>query len=179
MGTVRLMGAEELEDRTAEFATMLRDCVLAGASINFVLPLPIEEAAAFWTEKVAPGLRRGTRLLWVVEVESRVIGTVQLEMDMPPNQTHRADVLKLMVDPSARRAGHARQLMMALEDEARGRGLGLLTLDTKTGDGAEALYRSLGFHELGVIPDYALDPSGTRLEAATFFYKRLTAELAV
>ena len=39
------------------------------------------------------------------------------------------------------------------------RGLGLLTLDTKTGDGAEALYRSLGFHELGVIPDYALDPS--------------------
>jgi GNAT superfamily N-acetyltransferase len=62
----------------------------------------------------------------------RILGTVQLDLEMPPNQQHRAAVAKLLVDPAARRRGIGRALMIALEEIARSEGRTLLTLDTVT-----------------------------------------------
>jgi len=45
-------------------------------------------------------------------------------------------------------------------------------LDTRQGDNAERLYRTLGYHEAGVIPAYAQSASGT-LESTVIFYKIL------
>lgn len=44
--------------------------------------------------------------------------------------------------------------------------------DTETGTVAEALYRKLGYVEIGKIPDFAISPGGG-LRAETFFYKQL------
>ena len=41
-----------------------------------------------------------------------------------------------------------------------------------TGSAADAFYRSLGWHETGVVPNYALNPDGQPW-AATFFWKDL------
>jgi GNAT superfamily N-acetyltransferase len=105
-------------------------------------------------------------------LEGELVGTVQLVLDMPPNQPHRADVAKLLVDPKARRAGVGRALMRRLEQTARGIGRRLLVLDTLQGDAAEALYRGMGWNEAGVVPGFALLPDGSH-GATVFFWKRM------
>jgi len=81
----------------------------------------------------------------------------------------------VLVHPSAGRQGVARRLMLALEDEARRCGRTLLVLDTRAGDGANALYRGLGYVEAGRIPRYARSSTG-RLDGTVLYYKELDAE---
>ena len=102
-------------------------------------------------------------------------GTVTLAVAMPENQPHRAEVAKLLVDPAVRRSGLARRLMTRLEQEARAAGRPLLMLDTQAGGGAEALYRSMDWHELGVMPGHALLMDGT-FGDTVFFWKKLEPE---
>lgn len=63
-------------------------------------------------------------------------------------------------------------LMNALEHRARESGRWLLTLDTRTDSTADALYPRWGWHAVGNIPDYALDPDG-KPAACTIYWKRL------
>jgi ribosomal protein S18 acetylase RimI-like enzyme len=156
---------------------MLADVLLAvvhqGAGVSFVVPFSMDESRAFWVEKVLPGVRAGTRRVLVARRGDRIVGTVQVNLAMPPNQQHRGEVLKLLVHPDARRRGIARQLMLALEDVARAEHRSLLTLDTWTGGDAEALYRSLDYVAVGAIPRYARGSTTPALEPATFMYKEL------
>jgi GNAT superfamily N-acetyltransferase len=147
--------------------------VHAGAGVSFVVPFSPEDARAFWTDTVLPGVRAGTRRVLVARDDGRIVGTVQIDMALPPNQRHRADVLKMLVHPEARRRGIARALMVALEDVARSAGRTLLTLDTVTGGPAEPLYRSLGYVTVGVIPRYARGSTTPELEPTTIMYKEL------
>ncbi len=170
---VARLSPEEVEAALPDLAELLHATVLAGASINFLHPFETTEAAAFWREKVLPGARRGLRRVLVARGGGRLLGSVQLDADTPPNQPHRAEVTKLMVHPEARRRGIGRALMRALEAEARGMERWLLTLDTRSGDAAEPLYESLGFVPVGRIPDYSRHPSEARFEATTIMVKRL------
>jgi ribosomal protein S18 acetylase RimI-like enzyme len=161
-------------DREVEMlAVVLRAIVYDGAGVSFVVPFSMEESRAFWRHAVLPGVLAGTRRVLLARDGERIVGTVQLDLTMIPNQRHRADVLKLLVHPDARRKGIARALMVALEDAARRDGRTLLTLDTWTGSYAEALYRSLGYTVVGVIPRYARGSTTEALEPATFMYKEL------
>ncbi|OFA06592.1 acetyltransferase [Janthinobacterium sp. HH107] len=159
--------------RLQELGALLQDCVHDGASIGFILPFDAAASQAFWTDNVLPAVTRGVRLLLVAEVEGTVAGAVQLDWDTNPNQAHRAEVRKLLVAPAFRRHGIARQLMRALEEQARQLPCSLLTLDTRSGDHAQALYLSLGYVVAGSIPAYALAPAGDRLDATTILYKQL------
>lgn len=154
-------------------SALLHDCVHNGASIGFIEPFPMEESLAFWRDKVLPKLENGSCTLFVAEVGGQLAGTVQLDIGTMPNQAHRGEVCKLMVHPDFRGQGIARGLMTTLEKAARAKGRTLITLDTRTGDKAEPLYRSLGYETAGTIPDYARDVSSDRLDATTFMYKRL------
>src|SRR5688572_8967629 len=116
------VSAADLAHEIDALAVLLNACVHAGASISFILPFPLEEARAFWRDKVAPGLFAGTRHLLVARGNGRVVGAVQLGVDLPPNQRHRADVSKLLVHPHARRQGIARRLMTELERVAQREG---------------------------------------------------------
>jgi len=156
-------------------AEVLRAVVYDGAGVSFVVPFSLEEAREFWVSKVLPGVRAGTRHVLLARTDGRIVGTVQIDLAAPPNQRHRADVLKLLVHPDARRQGIARALMLALEPLARSAGRTLLTLDTWTGGHAEVLYRSLGYVTVGVIPRYARGSLTPALEPATFMYKELAS----
>ncbi|MDR6675978.1 GNAT family N-acetyltransferase [Pseudomonas oryzihabitans] len=158
---------------------LLSDCVALGASIGFILPLADAASRAFWTDTVIPGVEKGTRLLFAAKRQGRVVGSVQLLLDTPANQPHRAEVAKLLVHPEQRRQGIARALMLALEDAARTQGRELLTLDTRSDDHAEPLYLSLGYTVAGRIPGYALDAvQTTRRDSTTLMYKTLPARPA-
>lgn len=170
----------DLADDTARerdmtmLADVLRETVYGGAGVSFFVPFSDEEARAFWRDKVWPAVRARTRRVVVARTGDRIVGTVQLDLALPPNQRHRADVAKMLVHPSARRRGVARALMLALEDIARAEGRTLLTLDTVTGSPAETLYRSLGYVTVGVIPGYARAALTPELESTTIMYKQLT-----
>ena len=96
---------------------------------------------------------------------------VQLGLVKWPNGRHRADLQKLIVHTEARRRGLGRALMEAVERVAVENGRTLLVLDT-AGGGAEELYRSSGWVEIGAVPRYAGLPDGT-LVATTIFAKEL------
>jgi ribosomal protein S18 acetylase RimI-like enzyme len=165
--------AAELDAHIAAFAALLKACVEDGASIGFVLPFTLAEAEAYWRRKVLPGVESGGVLLLVAWQGARIVGTVQLDHDTFPNQRHRGEVRKLMVHPAARRRGIATLLMQAIETRAAKLGRRLITLDTRTGDGAEPLYTGLGYAIAGIIPDYCRDTSSDRLDPTTVMYKNL------
>jgi GNAT superfamily N-acetyltransferase len=156
---------------------VLHAVVHAGASVSFFTPFSIAEARAFWIDKVLPQVRDGKRRVLLARdnsVSDLIVGTVQLELEMPPNQQHRAGVAKLLVHPAARRRGVGRALMIALEELARAEARTLLTLDTVAGGNAETLYRSLDFITAGIIPRYARGALTPTLEGTTIMYKELT-----
>jgi len=161
------------EQDLAELSGVLHATVHAGASVSFILPFSLADADAFWRQKILPGVRDGSRLVWVARSEGEIVGTVQLIIDTPPNQKHRAEAAKLLVHPKARRRGVARALMLELESAARREGKTLITLDTRTGDFAEPLYRSMGYTLAGIIPRYSRNAHGAELEATSIFYKEM------
>jgi ribosomal protein S18 acetylase RimI-like enzyme len=154
-------------------ANVLHAVVHDGAGVSFVVPFSHDDGRAFWFERVLPGLNAQTRRVLVARLGPRIVGTVQIDLALPPNQQHRAEVMKLLVHPDARRRGIARALMVALEPVALDAGRTLLTLDTWTGGPAEALYRSLGYQVVGVIPRFARGSTTTELEPTTIMYKEL------
>ncbi len=169
-----LLTADAAAAAIPDLATLLHACVEGGASVSFVLPYTHDDAQAFWRRKVLPGVESEAVRLWVARVDGRVAGSVQLDVDTPPNQPHRAEVRKLLVHPDFRRQGIARRLMHEVEDMARHLHRSLLTLDTRTGDSAEPLYASLGYQTVGVIPGFARDPlDPAKVDGTTIMYKQL------
>lgn len=168
---IEQLTAETVDADLDALAELLRVCVHAGASVNFVLPFDHDDALAFWQGKVAPALKAGTRAVLVARAGDAPIGTVQLDWATPPNQPHRAEIAKLLVHPDYRSRGIARALMVQMETFAKDVGRTLLTLDTAN-DHAEALYASLGYKHAGVIPGYAVNPiDPDRLDATVLMYK--------
>jgi ribosomal protein S18 acetylase RimI-like enzyme len=155
-----------------ELATVLIDCVDGGASVSFMHPLSRERAVAFW-RRVVHGVAAGERALIVAEDAGGICGTVQLVLDQPENQPHRAELSKMLVHRRARRQGLGAALMRAAEAAARECGKTLLVLDTAN-DEAERLYERLGWTRVGVIPDYALLPHGG-LCRTTVYYRSLAS----
>lgn len=113
-----LPGAASPDADLDALGVVLHAVVHTGAGVSFVVPFPLEEARAFWVEKVLPGVRARTRRVLVARRDARIVGTVQMDLAVPPNQQHRAEVAKLLVLPEERRQGIARALMVALETVA-------------------------------------------------------------
>lgn len=151
-------------------AELLIDCVDGGASVSFMHPLPMAKALDFW-RRVADRVARSETALLVAEDVDGVVGTVQLILDQPENQPHRADLSKMLVHRRARCRGWGEALLRAAENVARDCGKSLLVLDTASSD-AERLYAKLGWQHCGVIPGYALLPRGGRCDT-TFFFRTL------
>src|ERR1700740_3192821 len=155
-------------------AEILHACVHDGANVGFVIPFDLNQARAFWVQKILPGLVANTRVVLAAKVDHQVAGTVQLNLDTPPNQPHRADVSKLLVHPKYRMLGVGRALMEQIESYGIEAGRRLLTLDTAT-DIAAKLYVSLGYERAGHIPGYAREPNEDRFVGTTIMYKVLEA----
>jgi len=153
-----------------ELADVLADCVESGASVSFMLPFSRDDAAEFF-EKVIASITRDETVLVAAKLDGRIVGTVQLGIDMPPNQPHRGDIRKLLVHRAARNHGIGAKLMERAEREAQARGRTLLVLDT-AGSEAERLYVRTGWQRVGVVPDYAMWPGGGFCDT-TFFWKKI------
>jgi ribosomal protein S18 acetylase RimI-like enzyme len=158
-------------DITRELSEILIEAVASGGSVSFMHPLAPEAADSFWQGSLASA-DRGERIILGAFDGERLIGTVTLLLDLPPNQPHRAEIAKMMTRISHRGRGVASALMAAAERIVMARGRTLLVLDTAVEDGAAGLYERLGFALTGVIPDYALKPHGG-LTGTMIYWKRI------
>lgn len=175
-----LPGADQARALPA-LAQLLQACVAGGASIGWVHPPADDEALAFW-QRCLQAAAAGQRLMWLALADPTdtrtVLGTAQLVLDMPPNGRHRADIVKVMVHPQARRRGLARALMLQAEAAARADGRSLIVLDTLVGCDAERLYTRLGYQSGGHIPHYART-GALQVEPTHVMFKRLHAGLGL
>lgn len=154
---------------------LLQACVAAGASIGWPTTPDEPTARAFWRGCMAAAAQ-GERRFWLALADAHdpasVVGSTQLAWAGMPNGRHRADVMKVMVHPRARRQGLASALLAHAEHAALEQGRWLLVLDTLTGSDAERLYTQLGYQHSGYIPDYAVLGDGST-GATTMMFKRL------
>ncbi len=167
------IASHEFDSHANALAEILHACVNDGASVGFILPFGMEQSLSFWRGLIAPSLQSESNILFAAMMDGETVGTVQLNCATMPNQLHRADVSKMLVHPAHQRKGIGKALLVALEEEARLHERSLLTLDTRTGDKAEPLYRSMGFETAGVIPKFCRDTKTDRLDSTTYMYKIL------
>jgi GNAT superfamily N-acetyltransferase len=154
-----------------QLAAVLVDCVEGGASVSFMSPFSQAQGVDFF-RKVAGSVATGETVLLAALIDGWIVGTVQLGLDTPPNQPHRADIRKLLVHRSARGHGAGAALMAQVEEEARRRNRWLLVLDTVPDENGHRLYLREGWQQTGIVPDYALFPDG-RLCDTAILWKRL------
>jgi hypothetical protein len=150
---------------------MLIETVANGGSVSFMHPLSQAAADAFWDNSLAAA-ERGERIVFGAFDGEKLIGTVTLLLDLPPNQPHRAEIAKMMTRLSHRNRGVATALLHAAERAAIERGRWLLVLDTAVDEGASGLYERVGFKLSGIIQDYAFRPHGG-LTGTIIYWKRL------
>ena len=155
----------------AALSDMLIETVAHGGSVSFMHPVAPDVAAAFWTRSLAAA-DAGERVVLGALEDGRLVATVTLLLDCPPNQPHRAEIAKMMTRVDRRGRGIARMLMVEAERIACQRCRTLLTLDTAEEEGAGPFYDKLGFTRAGVIPDYANKPYGG-LCGTIIYWKRI------
>jgi GNAT superfamily N-acetyltransferase len=166
--SLQSLGPREIE----ELSDVLIDCVEGGASVSFMLPLPRSKALDFW-RGIAVDSASGKRLVVTAKNGAgTIVGTAQLILNLPDNQSHRGDVAKMLVHRSVRRQGVGASLLAAVEEHALELGRTLLVLDTVTDGDAYRMYLRQGWQRCGDIPNYALWPDG-RLCSTTYFFKQL------
>jgi hypothetical protein len=76
---------------------ILIETVASGGSVSFMHPLALETAEGFWRESLASADRDERIVLGAFDGES-LVGTVTLLLHLPPNQPHRAEIAKMMVE---------------------------------------------------------------------------------
>jgi GNAT superfamily N-acetyltransferase len=148
---------------------VLVDCVEGGASVSFLSPMSRAKAESFWRGAAGSAARGERVILAAMDGKGAIVGTVQIVFAGPENQPHRADLAKMLVHRSARKAGLGAALLRAAERQAFEYGKTLLVLDTVTGGDAERLYTRHGWQRCGVIPNYALWPDGRFCDTTVFF----------
>jgi len=160
--------AQSAERRLAEILIV---CVAGGASVSFLPPLSAGKAHAFW-RRSSRSVATGDRLLLAGWRDGVLVATGSVDLAMPENQRHRAEVQKILVDPGWRRRGLGRDVLRACEAAAAAAGRSLLMLDTGADDAGEALYRAEGWAEYGRLPGQSIDGSGMPVETV-YFTKRV------
>ena len=166
---IRTLSAEP--STVDELTSLISEVVAGGGSVGFMHPLVAAEARVFWLEALTAA-ERGERVILGVWVGARLISTVTLRLDCPPNQPHRAEIAKMMTRSEWRGQGAASALLRAAEVRAVAAGRTMIVLDTASDGGAAGLYEQHGYRLAGEIPGYALKPHGG-LTGTLIYWKRL------
>lgn len=172
---IKQLTATDLDQHIESLIEMFQTTVNSNGAIGYLSPISKGDAANFWLQTIKPILSSGERLLFGAFSGQFIAGTIQLIVKMPPNQPHRVELAKLMVNPKYRRKGIASLLVAEAETYALQAGKSLITFDTRTGDHSEYFYRSCGYKTAGIIPQFALDPDGKNYHGTTLMYKQLAS----
>lgn len=146
--------------------------IAAGGGFGWLKPPHRDAMEAYWKGVLLVPERH----LIIGRLDRVIAGSAQLVRPTRNNeaQAHAAQVTTSFVAPWARGHGLARALALGIEDLARSLGVAVLNLDVReTQAAAIALYRSLGYREVGRHPRYARVDG--RSVAGLYFWKELAA----
>jgi ribosomal protein S18 acetylase RimI-like enzyme len=160
------------DDEIAELVDATETAIVDGGGFGWLKPPPQGVLERFW---------RGVLLvperdLFIGRLDGRIAGSAQL-IGPPKNneaQAFAAAITSNFVSPWARGHGLARDLTVAVENEAREQDYRFLRLDVReTQTAAIQLYESLGYERWGTNPNYAIVDG--KMVAGGYYAKRLTA----
>jgi len=169
--TIEELDGAAIESRLDELARLLLDAHASGMALGLQAPLSREGARAAYVEAAAR-LAPGERVLLGALDAGVLVGAVQVDRSEAGNGRHRGELRRLIVRSDRRGAGVGSALMTAAVEHARGMRLRLLWLSTHEGTHADHFYERLGWTRVGVIPDWAVLPSGD-LAGNAFYFLRL------
>src|SRR5262249_28599140 len=148
----------------------LLDAHAGGMALGLPAPLTIDDARSAYAE-AADRLAPGERVLLAAFEGDELVGAVQLDRAHAGNGRHRADGRRLVVRTGGRGAGIGRALLEAVVERGRDLDLRLLWLSTHEGANAERFYERLGWSRVGVIPDWAILPTGELVGNSFYFFR--------
>jgi len=172
---IQTISLEEKSLVLPELTTLLQETIANGATLGFLPPLTEEAAYQYWST-VFQQIARGTRIVIVAREAGCIVGSVQLAFATNSNAQHRAEVQKLFVSQSQRRRGTGKALMQAIEQVAYDCGRTLLMLNTTEDNVGQHLYRSLGYQEVGIIPEYIRNATGGFTNGICFYKALMPVE---
>lgn len=142
-----------LNARPDEFGITYKPLDAAHAGAVAALETQIMAADA-WTEAlVADELPRADRVWWAAYADEALVGYAGGWI-----VDGEVQILKVGVDPAARRRGIARGLLARVAADARDLGAARCSLEVRASNaGAQALYEAVGLRSLGVRPHYYAD----------------------
>jgi len=155
----------------SQLTELLIATVANGDSVSFMHPLEPRVAQRFWEHSLAEA-DHGSRVVLGAFDGDKLVGTVTLLLDFPPNQPHRGEIAKMITSMSHRGRGIASKLLKEAERIAAERGRSLICLDTAEDGGAAGFYEKSGYQRTGLIPDFALKPFGG-FTGTIIFWKRI------
>ncbi len=165
--------ADRLSDEDiAEVVDATETAIVDGGGFGWLKPPPQGVLERFWRGVLLVPERN----LFVGRLDGRVAGSAQLIRPAKNNeaQAFAATITTNFVSPWARGHGLARDLTVAVEDEARNQGFRFLKLDVRESQTAAIqLYESLGYERWGTNPNYAT--VGGKVISGGYYSKRLTA----
>lgn len=164
---------EHLSDgEIMELVDATETAIVDGGGFGWLKPPPQGVLERFW---------RGVLLvperdLFIGRLDGRVAGSAQLIRPAKNNeaQAFAATITTNFVSPWARGHGLARDLTVAVQNEARSHGFRFLKLDVRDSQTAAIqLYESLGYERWGTNPNYAT--VGGKMISGGYYSKRLAA----
>jgi len=148
-----LEGAIEAAER-GQVLRVVTAVVAAGGAVGWAQGATPAELEAWLDERLADASAGGCRHAAAADAAGVVQAVGRWQWLTPQVRRRGAVVAQVMVHPSARGQGLARRVVTALVGDARSAGVEQLVLEVRGNNhGAEALYRSLGFREAGVLAD--------------------------
>lgn len=165
---IKTLSPRELDANLPIFVELLQESVNGGGALGFHAPLAAAEALDYW-RALRSEIESGSRVLLAASENGRIVGAGQLALAPWRNARHRASIEKVFVSTALRGRGIAKALINALQDAARLRGRSLLLINARQGAAAEQLYKRMGYREFGVIPGYAMGPTGERWDSVCMY----------
>jgi ribosomal protein S18 acetylase RimI-like enzyme len=113
----------------------------------------LERAQDAYDRLLPKGLKTPGQYLFNIhdDAQGLDVGVLWLAVTEQPGGLQSGYVYDVAIDPSHRRQGHAREAFLALESLGREMGLAEIGLHVFwNNDGAQALYRSLGYEPTGI-----------------------------
>lgn len=143
---------------------MLGRLVADGAALGWIDP-PAQDEIERLLAAAAQGVSDGSACGVLARDGEDVVGFGFWARFATPTQRQNADLDKLAVAPAVAGAGLGRRLLRLLLEEARRHGVEQMTLDLRDGNsGAEHLYLSEGFREVGRLPEFVDPGDGRRVD---------------
>jgi RimJ/RimL family protein N-acetyltransferase len=155
-----------------ELCEAAEDGIRVGGGFGWLSPPPRELMENYWKGS----LLVPERSLIIGRLDGVIAGSAQLVRQPRNNEAraHSGQMMTNFVASWARGHGLAREIVLAVEEEARTQGLGVLNLDVRESQvAAIQLYQSLAYHHYGTHPRYARVDG--QWVAGLFFWKDLTA----